>query len=439
MSKRLLALLAVLLSVALIAAACGSDDDDSSSSEATAEPTEVEEADEEEPAEEEAAEEEAAEEEPAEEEPAEEEEAMDDAICAAGEAGVVEIVHLTEISGESPTAIDEFWNGSSMAAAEINELCGAEIVSLERIPADFTVDGLEPKLLEAQEAEPTAIIGQGSSSQIALNSVVDEAEIPMLWPVGTAAGMSDGESASEWAWMVRPVNDAEGLIFGTYLTDAGFENIWLECVETQFGVSACAAAKDVVEGAGNAITGERTHPFDETDFTSSIVDLKAAGTDAVALPTFPSPEIGFMNQMEENDALDIIVMGGSSTEIIFKAWSEAVQDVIIAQADCNPHEDDPEVNAAYNELYEKDMIGLAAIAYDSVYIVVDAVAREGSTENTAVAAGISSTEWSGVCQDYFDSGSHALAHSKIVTDFKGGTINTIAEFELDERGDGLAE
>ena len=51
-----------------------------------------------------------------------------------------------------------------------------------------------------------------------------------------------------------------------------------------------------------------------------------------------------------------------------------------------------------------------------------------------MAAGISSTNWSGVCQDYFDSGNHALAHNTIMADFKGGVINTIGDVPLDDTG-----
>src|SRR6266508_332892 len=131
-------------------------------------------------------------------------------ICAAAAAGPVKIVHLTDLPGESPTAVDDFWNGSSLAAAEINEQCGTEVVQLERVGSPIQPDAFEPKLLEAQEMEPTALIGGPSSSLLALNSVVDEGGIPMIWPVGTAAGLTDGENASEWSWMARAVNDRQG-------------------------------------------------------------------------------------------------------------------------------------------------------------------------------------------------------------------------------------
>lgn len=399
--------LLVLAALALVAAACGDDDDDDQSS-GTTEATES----------------------------GEPTESGDGDICSVGE---VSIVHLTDIVGESDSAIDDFWNGSRFAAAEINEQCGEEIVNLERIPTDFSVEGMEPNLLEAQEMEPTAIIGQGSSSQIALNNIVDEGEIPVLWPVGTASGLLDGENGSEWAWMVRVINDTQGAVWGTHLVELGVESVWLECVQTQLGVSGCGTAEPILEDAGIAIAGRNDSATDESDFTQSILDLRAADADAVMLAQFPRPAIAFAQQMEDNDALDTLMFGSTSTEVIYQALSPAQQDATIGLADCNPREDDPDANTAYGAEYDADMTSLAAVAYDSVYLVVDAAARQGSTEPNAVAEGLSSTEWDGVCQDYFDSGTHALAHRMVVTSFGGGEITTEAEYELNDSGDGVAE
>ena len=361
-------------------------------------------------------------------------------LCAAADAGPITIVHLTDVVGESPTAIDDFNNGSQHAAEVINEACGEEVVTVERIPTDFSVEGFEARLLEAQEREPTAIIGQGSSSQIALNDLVTEGGIPLLWPVGTADGVLDGENGSELAWMVRVINDTQGAVWGRHLVELGKQRVWLECVETQLGVSGCGGATTVLEEAGVEIVGRSDSAVDETDFTQSIVDLQAGNADAVVLAQFPRPSIAFATQADDNGILDTVTLFGStSTEVVYGAMSPAVQENIIALADCNPREDDPEANEAYRTSFDVDMTSLAAVAFDAVHIIVDAVARTGGTDPDSVAEGISSTEWDGVCQDYFDSGNHALAHRMVVTSFAGGEITTEAEYPLNDAGDGLAE
>lgn len=361
-------------------------------------------------------------------------------ICAAADAGEITIVHLTDVVGESPTAIDDFWNGSQLAAADLEAKCGKPVVKLERIPTDFSPEAFEKRLLEAQEKEPTAIIGQGSSSQITLNKLVTEGEIPLLWPVGTADGLKDGANGSPWAWMTRVVNDTQGLVWGTHLVKLGAKNVWLECVQTQLGVSGCGGAKPILEKNGVKIAGRNDSSTTESNFSQSIVNLKAANADAILLAQFPRPTIAFVKQLEENGALDRIVFGSTSTEVLYKAMSPAAQDKIIALADCNPREDDPEVNQRYAAKYKgNDMTSLAAVAYDSVMIVVDAVAREGSTAPEDVQKGINSTKWDGVCQNYYNSGSNALAHRMVVTSFKGGVIKTEAEYDLNAKGDGLAE
>ena len=362
-------------------------------------------------------------------------------ICAAAEAGPVVIVHMTEISGDSPLALDDYWNGSSMAADDINEQCGEEVVDLQRLPTDFTVEDAEAKLLEAQEQEPAAIIGPGSSSQVVVNPIVDEGGIPMLWPVGTAEGVVDGENGSEWAWMSRPVNDTQGYVWGQYLVEQGKERVWLECVQTQLGVSGCGGAEEVLEANDVEIVGRNDAGFDESDFTASIVDLEAGEADAAVIAQFPEPQLAFTQQLEENGLLDQVTpFGGSSTELVFQAMSPEAQAATLGQADCNPREDDPELNERFEERYDGTVFTtLAAASYDAVFLIVDSVARTGGTDPDSVAEGLSTTQWEGLCQDYFDSGNHALAHKVLITSFAGGVITTEATYELDEAGTGLVE
>jgi branched-chain amino acid transport system substrate-binding protein len=362
-------------------------------------------------------------------------------ICAAAEAGPVLIAHMTEIAGDSPLALDDYWNGSSMAAEEINEQCGDEVVDLQRVQTDFTVEDAEVKLLEAQEMEPAAIIGPGSSSQVVINPLVDEGGIPMVWPVGTGSGVLDGEDGSELAWMSRPINDTQGAVWGQYLVELGKERVWLECVQTQLGVSGCGGAEEVLEANDVEIVGRNDSAFDESDFTQSIVDLEAADADAAVLAVWPQPQLAFTQQLEENDLLDqVLPFGGSSTELVFQAMSPEAQAATLGMADCNPGADDPDIYEAYGERYDDAvMTTLAAAAYDAVYLIVDAVARTGGTDPDSVAEGLSSTQWEGVCQDYVDNGNHALAHTILVTSFSDEGIATEATYELNDDGTGLAE
>ena len=360
-------------------------------------------------------------------------------LCAAADVGEVKIVHLTDVVGESNTAIDDFWNGSQLAAKEINDECGKEVVSLERVPTDFSVAGFQASFLTALEKEPTAIISQGSSSQMAEAGLVTEGEVPVLWPVGTASALLENENGSEYGWMTRVVNDTQGQVWGEHLVKIGAENVWLECVQTQLGVSGCGEATPILEENDVAIAGRADSAFDASDFTTSILDLEQANADYVLLAQFPRPTIAFAQQMQDNGALAATKMFGStSTEVVYKAMSPEQQDAMIALADCNPRDDDPDANAAYQAEYGTDMSSLAAVTYDSVYMIVDSVIRAGSVTPTDVNTAMADVQWEGACQDYYNGGTHALAHSMVVTSFTGGVIKTEATYELNAAGDGLA-
>lgn len=360
-------------------------------------------------------------------------------LCAAQAAGPITIVHLTDVAGESPTAIDDFFNGSQLAVKEINEKCGGEIVKLVRIATDFSADAFEAKVLEAQEMKPTLIIGQGSSSQMSKNNLVTEGGIPTLWPVGTASALKDGENFSPLSWMLRVVNDTQGDVWGNYVVDAGFKKAWLECVTTQLGVSGCGVAEPILKAGNVEIIGRADSATDATDFTNSVTSIKEKGGDVVVLAQFPRPTLAFAKAIDDNGLSSSVKMiGSTSTELIYGALTPSAQNALVALADCNPPEDDPATAAAYQTAYQKGMTSLAAVTYDGVYMTVDAVSRMGSTDPAKVAEGIASTNWDGVCQNYSDSGSHALAHHMVVTSFGGGVVKTEKTYELNADGTALA-
>lgn len=413
--RKLRTTLALLLAFTLIAAACGNDDEGADEPPATT-----------------------AGDAPPDDTTPPDDGASPGGICDAAEFGPIEIVVLSAKVGEMEGSIDDFANGTELAANTINDECGAEIVALDRIPTGFTVESMEETLLEAQEAEPDLIIGNGSSSQMVLNSLVDEGQIPLLWPVGTGTAVTGGENGSEWAFMLRTVNDTQGALIATYLADNGATNVWLECVTTQFGVSGCGAAEEIFADRGVSVAGRNDSGPAETDFTQSIVDLQAAGADAVALLQFPSPQISFTQQLEDNGAIeDVLLMGGASTEVIYQALSPTGQNETVAFAECNPRVDDPDVNATYNAAYGKDMTSLAAVVYDGIYMTVDAAIREGGSDPAQIRDGIASTTWSGVCQDYFNSGSNALAHRFVIETFADGIITSGETYTLNDDGTGF--
>ena len=210
-------------------------------------------------------------------------------LCAAADVGEVKIVHLTDVVGESNTAIDDFWNGSQLAAKEINDECGKEVVSLERVPTDFSVAGFQASFLTALEMEPTAIISQGSSSQMAEAGLVTEGQVPSC---GRRHGLG---AARERERLGVRLDDPGGQRHpGSGLGRAPgrdrAENVWLECVQTQLGVSGCGEATPILEENDVAIAGRADSAFDASDFTTSILDLEQAGCGLRAARTVPTAD-----------------------------------------------------------------------------------------------------------------------------------------------------
>ena len=359
-------------------------------------------------------------------------------LCAAGDNGAIKIGILSQIKGESPTAIDDLFFGAKMAVDELNTLCAKPVAELTRYPADFTADSLEQELLKAQEAKEVVILGGSSSAQLAKNNVVTEGKIPVLWPVGASQGVKGGASYSDFAYLMRPVNDVSGELWAQYAVDSGAKKVFMECITTPLGVNGCKNAEDVLKAAGVEIVGRADSAPDASDFTNSATKIKETGADYVIVAQFPKPMIAFAKALEDNGVQNVTMIGGASTELIYKALTPWAQEHTVGISDCAPLESQPAVAAAYAAMFDgKEMNSLSATTYDSVHLALDAVIRAGSSDPAKVNEAIGSTQWKGVCHEYRNNGSHAMAHQDLILSFKDGKPLTVKTYELNDDGTAL--
>lgn len=354
----------------------------------------------------------------------------------------VKVVLLAETTGESEVAVPFLADGAQMAIDELNEAggVGGHEVEYERVSTPLDGAQAETAFLQAVEEEPTAMLGLPSSGQVlAVSQRVGDAQIPMLYQATTVAAMvgSEDSVANDFGFLLRsPQYEVSGALVQFVVESLGVENIGLVCVNNPFGSTGCEVAQDAADELGATIVATETVEQDTTDFSSTVVELRDAGAEAVVSYVFPNAVGAIHNTLADND-LDVPHVSGSSSLIAFTgAITSGNFDNLYSVDDCAPGaEDDPAANewaTAFEEEFGYPANYLAAEAYDGVKMIAAAVEAAGSSDPAEVRDAIAGIAYDGVCDDYRGEPSQALNHKLVAVSFAGEEVAVEETYELDD-------
>jgi branched-chain amino acid transport system substrate-binding protein len=396
-------LAAALLALTIVGAACGGDDDDSA-------------------------------------------DAGSDSAAGDGELSLddpVSVIMLAETTGESEAAVPFFDDGAQMAVDDLNEAggVGGQDVEYERISTPVEGAEAESAFLEAVEEEPTAILGLPSSGQLlAAAQRVGEAQIPVLYEATAPQALvgAPDSVANDYGFLVRPPQfELSGGLVRFASENLGIDQVGIVCVNNPFGETGCGTAEDTAEELGVDIVARETVEQDTTDFSSTVLELKDAGAEAVLSYIFPNAVAALHNALAEND-LDVPQVTSSASLIAGTgAITSGNLENLYGVEDCAPDADeDPDVSdwaTRFEEQYDYAPNYGVAESYDAVMMAAHAVEAAGSTDADAVREAIAEIEYDGICTTYRGEPSQGLNHQLVAVSFDAEAQPTIEDtYELDD-------
>jgi branched-chain amino acid transport system substrate-binding protein len=396
-------LAAALVALALVGAACGGDDDDSA-------------------------------------------DAGSDSAASDGELSLddpVSVVMLAETTGESEAAVPFFDDGAKLAIDDLNEAggVGGQDVEYERISTPVEGAEAESAFLEAAEEEPTAILGLPSSGQVlAAAQRVGEAQIPTLYEATAAQAFvgAPDSVANDYGFVIRPPQiELSGGLVRFASENLGIDKVGIVCVNNPFGEAGCGTAEDTADELGVDIVAKETVEQDTTDFSSTVLELKDAGAEAVLSYIFPNAVAALHNAMGEND-LDVPQVTSSASLIAGTgAITSGNIENLYGVEDCVPAaSDDADVAdwaSRFQEQYDYAPNYGVAESYDAVMLVAKAVEEAGSADADAVRDALTDIEYDGICTTYHGEPSQGLNHQLEAVSFNADAQPAIEEtYELDD-------
>lgn len=308
---------------------------------------------------------------------------------ASAQEDSIRIGVLYELSGAVAAYGNTQSNAIEMAVEEINEAGGIDGVPIEIVEFDTKSDDTEAAVLATRlttQENVAAIIGPATTSQLqAAIPIVNENEVPIIAPSVTNNDITFAEDGSVHPFVFRTSwpNSFQGAGIGRF----AYENLGAEKMVVIYDNSSdygTGLYENFLDGyEGEVVVAETVTP-DVIDHSAMITNLTVEEFDAITILAFYDSAGPIVQQMREfGFDQPIVGSNGFGNDIMYELAGEAnMNDVYYASL--YPIFDEDEFVQKYVEKYNSSPDMFAALAYDTVYMVKQAVEQAGSTDPVAV-------------------------------------------------------
>ncbi len=294
-------------------------------------------------------------------------------------------------------------NGAMLAADEINAAGGVLGRPLELIVRDSQTEPDTTAQIARQFIEEDQVVaGMGfndSDSALAFAPIFQEAGIPFITAGATSPRLPD--QIGDFMFLAPFGDNTQAAVAAEYSFENFGDTAYLLINEgSEFTRLLAGFFKARFEELGGTIVLQDSYELDATDFSAQITRVRALAEQpgfyfVSALPQDIGP---VARQMRDAGLTNPIVSGdGADTPLLLEVGGDAANDVYFTtHALMNAELGTERVQAfiaAYNEAYGRDPENaFAALGYDAVYLLADAIERAGSTDAEAIQQALMETE-----------------------------------------------
>ena len=293
-------------------------------------------------------------------------------------------------------------DGSALAAKEINARGGVLGRPLELIVYDGrsdvpTIASITQRLVE--EDQVVALAGLTDTSYMrAAGPVAQENQIPFLDVGGTAPIITQ---IGDYIFMLPFGDNVQAAAAAEYVAEQGWTTAAMLVDEGMDYTKFLARYfEQAFTGAGGEIVSRLAYNIGDTDFSAQITEFKNLDPqpDFYFISANPG-EIGTIVQQARAAGLTAPIVGGDGydTPLLAQLGSQAgpVNDVIFTTHQ-GIYDDSPAAQAfiaAYEAEYGRPPENVfAALGYDGINLMVDAMERAGTTDGPAVRDALAATQ-----------------------------------------------
>ncbi|MCX5882367.1 MAG: ABC transporter substrate-binding protein [Deltaproteobacteria bacterium] len=329
-----------------------------------------------------------------------------------------------------------------LAVTEINNAGGVTVGSEKRpfkvesidirdaapgVPVPEALLGIEKLILEKKPA--ALLVGPfRSEALMAGMDIIAKYKVPLLGAIAMTPASEEKvkQDPEKYKYIFRLALNAKYLVkylagtMGFINAEYGFTKVYIMNQDVDWArKTAEIISQTYFEKAGWTIVGQESYPTGTADFSSTLMKVKASGAQVI-LPIFDMPQSGIL--VKQWNAMKVpCLMAGFISPLAgpgaWKTFDGKIAGAINCIFEMGSAIGSPKVpkSVAFQEAYAKQFGSPIEAghgpgpAYDSVYILADAIQRAGSIDADAIVAELVKTDRMGVLgRVKFDAGHQVI-------------------------------
>ncbi len=320
-----------------------------------------------------------------------------------GSADEIKIGVNYELSGQVASYGQSSVNGIMLAIEEINAAGGVNGKKLVPVQVDNKSDAAEAATLATRlitKDKVVAILGPATSGAYKSQSpVVQKNKIPSISGSATADNVTVDETGlKDFVFRICYTDSVQGAAMANFALEklGASKAVIILDSSSDYGKGLAANFKKIFTEKGGTIVGEESYVAKDTDFSAILTKIAAMEFDVIYLPGYYE-EAGLIIKQARALGLTAPVLGADgfdSPKLVDLAGASALNDVYFTNH-YSSLEEDPAVTKfieSYKAKYNSEPDAFAALGYDMVYFLADAIKRAGSTNGTALRDALASTK-----------------------------------------------
>ena len=349
--------------------------------------------------------------------------------CGGSGSSTIKVGGVAPLSGGVAVCGVECKNGIDLAIEEINAAGGINGKTLEFICEDDEGDPAKSvnayKKLVTNDGVEYVIGSLTSGCTIALTNLAQNQKILQIAPAATATAVTD---AGNYIFRACFIDPFQGRVGGKF----AFENLSakkaaiLYDIGNDYSVGLTENFESEFTKLGGSIVSKESYATGDKDFNAQLTKIKAAKPDVVYLPDYYGTVALIAKQLRAQ-GIDTPIVGADGWD----GLTENAGDEVLNGYYSNHYAEDSDSPAvqkfvgSFKAKYNKSPNSFAALGYDSVYMLKDAILKAGTTDGEKVRAAFETTD-----------GDYVTGH--ITFDEKRNPVKSAVMIQLVKDGDKLS-
>ncbi len=314
------------------------------------------------------------------------------------DSNVIIIGEFGSLSGSEATFGVSTQEGIDLAAEEINAgggVLGKKIVvKVENDESsEDKVAASVQKLISFHKAK--VLIGEVASGRsMVAGPVCENAKIPMVSPASTNPKVTEGK---QYVYRICWTDDFQGEAMAKFARETLHARTAAVLTAINQAYSKGLSdffQKTFVESGGQIVATESYQGGKDRDFKAQLTNIKQKNPDVLFVPGYYT-DVGSIATQARQVGITVPLLGGDGWESdeLLKQAGEVIEGCYFS-THYSVEEERPEIAKfvnAYKAKYNKVPDAMAALGYDAMRVVADAITRAGSAEGDAVQKALSAT------------------------------------------------